>query len=315
MRVETALPERVPSSCVRLKYLYCGICGSDVSYYEGYRPIKEPISLGHEFVAQVIEVGSMVSEFSEGDYVVSDLNYRCTKCEYCNSNRSHLCIENTASLFSNRAFAKYGDIDHSYLAKVQNAHDMKIYTLVEPLSCIIHGVSLVRAYFSESALIMGCGNLGLCLAFYLKSVLQTPKIYVYDHNQARIKALCAALEVLPYNGENCDIVFDVTGTIDGLSSAINAASFCRRVCSFSHLYGFGGREMVYDTLCRQEIQVHLPLRNGERKNLDQAAWLITEQWKHNLTADLFDLFPIENIDEAFTRKNKINKCKYVIHCN
>ena len=50
----TLLPDEVPINYVRVKFLFCGICGGDYSRYLGYRK-EYPLSLGHEFVAQVLE--------------------------------------------------------------------------------------------------------------------------------------------------------------------------------------------------------------------------------------------------------------------
>ena len=49
------LPDIVPSDYVRVKYEYCGICGGDYSRFLGYRN-DYPISLGHEFVAKVLDI-------------------------------------------------------------------------------------------------------------------------------------------------------------------------------------------------------------------------------------------------------------------
>lgn len=99
---------------VTVRFIACGICGGDYSTYIGRRK-NYPNSLGHEFVAEIIKKGENVSNFSIGQKVISDFNYRCGKCQYCLSGRSHLCIKNNIQLFSNRAFAQYGNIHKSYL--------------------------------------------------------------------------------------------------------------------------------------------------------------------------------------------------------
>lgn len=67
---------------VRVQFLYCGICGGDYSCFLGRRT-SYPYTLGHEFVASVIDTGKNVNNFYIGDFVVSDFNYRCQKCSYC----------------------------------------------------------------------------------------------------------------------------------------------------------------------------------------------------------------------------------------
>lgn len=87
----TLLPDEVPINYVRVKFLFCGICGGDYSRYLGYRK-EYPLSLGHEFVAQVLEHNcSSAMGIEIGDFVVSDFNYRCLECRYCQKGKSHLC--------------------------------------------------------------------------------------------------------------------------------------------------------------------------------------------------------------------------------
>ena len=83
INIRSYLPDSIPVEYVRIKYLYCGICGGDYSRYLGYRT-EYPISLGHEFVAQILDYNGLQStDFKKGDYVVSDFNYRCNNCSYC----------------------------------------------------------------------------------------------------------------------------------------------------------------------------------------------------------------------------------------
>ena len=55
---------------VRIEMKNCGICGSDIHYYlhgeNGGRKILEPLMLGHEFVGQIIELGSKVFNLKVG---------------------------------------------------------------------------------------------------------------------------------------------------------------------------------------------------------------------------------------------------------
>ena len=102
----------VQDEYVLVEYLYCGICGGDYSAYCGYRQTY-PISLGHEFIAKVISVGDSVKTIMQGQYVVSDFNFRCGSCVYCDSKQSHLCMKNDIGLFSNRGFSKYATIQTS----------------------------------------------------------------------------------------------------------------------------------------------------------------------------------------------------------
>ena len=73
----------------RIRFSYVGICGSDLSKFEGRRRLRYPVTMGHEFVATVEAVGEAVAGVSAGQVVTSDLNLRCGACDQCRARRSH----------------------------------------------------------------------------------------------------------------------------------------------------------------------------------------------------------------------------------
>lgn len=106
--------DNLENNYVRVKNIYCGICGGDISAYNGKRK-RYPVSLGHEGIGEVIY--SKHSAFKIGDIVITDFNYRCGVCKFC-KNESHLCDKNDIQLFSNRMFSSHSDIHFSYLEKI-----------------------------------------------------------------------------------------------------------------------------------------------------------------------------------------------------
>lgn len=56
---------------VKIKVHYAGICGTDIHTYEGHYKVNFPVTLGHEFSGEIVEVGADVKDFKVGDRVVS----------------------------------------------------------------------------------------------------------------------------------------------------------------------------------------------------------------------------------------------------
>lgn len=89
-----------------------GICGTDLHIYRwdawAERTIPVPLVIGHEFVGEIVEVGSNVTDFFSGDLVSGEGHVVCGRCRNCLAGRRHLC-KDTKGVGVNRpgAFAEY----------------------------------------------------------------------------------------------------------------------------------------------------------------------------------------------------------------
>lgn len=311
VNVSTNLPDEIPLNYVRVKYLYCGICGGDYSQFLGYRK-NYPVSLGHEFVAEVLDYNCNVClDYDIGDFVVSDFNYRCMECEYCNQNKSHLCKDNDIALFTNRAFSLYADIHYSYLVKT-NISSQYIYraTCIEPLSCIIHAMNHYNISKLDSILVYGTGNIGMLCAFYLSCCMKK-NVYIYDINEAKqsnIKNLFSCKQAQP--NISYDLIIEATNSSDGLLECIRNSAYNQSLCSFSHLYG-QETSGIYEALVKKESIVYFPLRNGSKTNLKIAEKYIRNNWISDYDS-LFQIYETNDINIPFAEKSKCCQPKQII---
>src|SRR6187399_1600971 len=89
-----------------------GICGTDLHIYKwdawAQKTIPVPMVVGHEFVGEVLEVGSNVVDFHPGEIVSAEGHVVCGRCRNCLAGRRHLC-KDTSGIGVNRpgAFAEY----------------------------------------------------------------------------------------------------------------------------------------------------------------------------------------------------------------
>ncbi len=74
-----------------------GICGTDVHIYNwdawAQKTIPVPMVVGHEFVGEIVEVGSNVTDFQPGDIVSGEGHVVCGRCRNCLAGRRHLCAD------------------------------------------------------------------------------------------------------------------------------------------------------------------------------------------------------------------------------
>jgi len=102
---------------IRIKTLVCGVCRTDIHIVEGDLPLKKnPITLGHEIVGVVDEVGKEVTQFSIGDKAgIYWLHSSCGHCKQCLSGRENYCPNIQCTGWDvDGGFAEYVTITEAY---------------------------------------------------------------------------------------------------------------------------------------------------------------------------------------------------------
>ena len=293
-----------------IKYLYCGICGGDYSIFLGRRTTY-PVSLGHEFVGEIIDLGENVHNLHCGQIVISDFNYRCGDCDFCRTHKSHLCIYNNIEFFSNRGFANYANIHVNYLVPISPPGYLPRACLIEPLSCVIHACESAHIKSGMHILLCGGGSLGMLFCFYLSRIIGDVFIDLCEIINVRLDLLKKHFPISKYceRGDNSyDLIIDCSNTTSGLEFSLNHAKSGSNLCIMSHLYGLE-TSFVYELMCKKELHCIFPLRNGKQKNLEQAAQYINYFWESN-DDDLLNIY--QDISVAFNEKESAPVCKQII---
>lgn len=306
---ENLVLPKTSKNWVTVKFLYCGICGGDISFYNKKRKIEEPISLGHEFIG-IIEDTNGSKNFNKGDIVTSDFNYRCGKCSNCMNGNSHLCLHGEIRRFSNRAFSSKAKILEDVLY-ILPQNDFK-FTLVEPMSCALHATNKVTLKNNQKILILGAGSLGISLSFILK-YKQRVSYDIYDINKEKlnnIKSLIEPSGKIQFDIQtNYDVIFDVSGSIDGLKIACNNINVGGVICSMSRLQGYGNTTFAHETLSSKDITFIYSYLNGNC--VEETIKLINDNWNKSWQS-IFQIFHVEDLEEAFCNHYKIKQNKTLI---
>lgn len=93
VRVETVPDPQIlnPRDAI-VKVTTTAICGSDLHLYDGYIPTMEKGDiLGHEFMGEIVELGSEVKNLKIGDRVVVPFTIACGNCYFCTHQMWSLC--------------------------------------------------------------------------------------------------------------------------------------------------------------------------------------------------------------------------------
>src|SRR3954467_11107680 len=105
------VPEPGPND-VLIRVKKSAICGTDLHIWNwdawAQKTIPVPMVVGHEFVGEVVSVGSNVVDFQAGEIVSAEGHVVCGHCRNCLAGRRHLC-KDTSGIGVNRpgAFAEY----------------------------------------------------------------------------------------------------------------------------------------------------------------------------------------------------------------
>jgi threonine dehydrogenase-like Zn-dependent dehydrogenase len=306
------LPTLAPG-WARVRIIYCGICGSDLSVFEGRRQVSYPLSLGHEFVAEVIATGERVEGLVLGQTVTSDLNFRCGACDHCKAGRSHLCRRGREDFFfSNRGFAELADIRADYLTKIEGPPE-KHLALAEPLSCVSHAKQWVDPSPGERVLVVGAGGLGSCLAFSL--FCQAIEFDIVDLLPGRLESIEPVIDpigraVTEAAGEY-DAVFDMSGTELGLRTACERVRSGGRLCTMSHLDGYSSADFLLSALTRRDIAFKVSYINGNRETMKASARQLGQLWNSRWDP-LLEVVPSEELQAAFDRRRASPFCQTLV---
>jgi len=176
---ETDIPKPKADE-VLIKIKACGVCGSDMHFYETddenyimYPGLtKFPSILGHEFAGQIVEVGRDVEGFKKGDMVTAEEMIWCGHCVPCRNGYPNQCLNLEEIGFTiNGAFAQYIAIGAKFCWKLNALKDAyskadEIYeagALVEPTCVAYNGIFVRAGGFKPGGYVVvyGAGPIGL----------------------------------------------------------------------------------------------------------------------------------------------------------
>lgn len=212
-----------------------GVCGTDLHILDGhFPPAPYPIIPGHEFAGEVVAVGDGVTGFAEGDRVAVDPSLFCGRCVYCRRQRGNLC-ENWGAIGDtvDGAFAEFVRVPAHNAYPVPGAMSWSAAALIEPLSCVVHGLRRLAMPPGTELLVVGAGTMGL---LFVQAARRSgaAEVSVVDPDEGRRKLALRlgadrAAGTLDELRETRSIGFEFAVEATGVPAAARAAitSLCR----------------------------------------------------------------------------------------
>ncbi len=168
LRLDDVPVPSVGTDDVLIEVHTAGICGTDIHIYNwdewAQSTIPAPMTIGHEFVGEIVEVGSNVSGFEVGEVVSAEGHVVCGRCRNCLAGRRHLCQE-TKGIGVNLpgAFADFVAIPKTNVWRHIPGVDPAIAAIFDPFGNAVH-TALEFPVLGEDVLITGAGPIGLMAA-------------------------------------------------------------------------------------------------------------------------------------------------------
>lgn len=165
------------------------ICGTDMHIYKwdewAQGTIPVPMVVGHEFVGEIVELGSNVSGFEAGQLVSGEGHVVCGRCRNCMAGRRHMCAH-SEGIGVNRpgAFAEFLALPAANVWLHNQSIDLDVASLFDPFGNAVHS-ALQFDVLGEDVLIVGAGPIGMMAAAVCKHA-GARHIVVSDMNDGRL---------------------------------------------------------------------------------------------------------------------------------
>lgn len=150
---------------VLLRVLRAGVCGTDLHIWNWDRwsegRVKPPVTLGHEFVGEVIELGEDVHNVKLGDAVACESHVVCGTCLACRTGAGHVC-ENTRILGVdiNGGFAEFVAVPAVNAWHIPAGVPLEVAAVMEPCGNAVH-TAFAGPLSGCNIAVTGCGPIGL----------------------------------------------------------------------------------------------------------------------------------------------------------
>jgi len=261
---QVAIPEPAPTQAL-VKVKAIGLCGSDIAirnntFMGRHGPVKLPIIPGHEFVGEVIAVGSQVHRVKVGDRVVSSCLVGCGECYHCKVGILNRCRSwDHIGIDSPGCFAEYIAADQAMLFQIPEFvpdNEAAVFELCTTASRAIRTNDITPG---STIAMFGPGPFGL---FIMQAMLSTSPKRLFmvglssDKERLELAKELGATDIIigdevdpvahinqATNGHGADVVVEATGNVQAVTQALDVAAGGGLVLMGGS--GFGGKSVTF----------------------------------------------------------------------
>lgn len=300
-----------------VKVLGCGLCGSDiVKFREKISP--DGTVLGHEIVAQIVEIDSETS-FKKGDKIITSHHIPCGECHYCKNGNVSMCKHFKSTNIRPGGFSELVYVSEEHLNNVayllpENLTEVEA-SFYEPLGCCVRAVKRANLAVGSSVLVVGLGSIGIIMAQALRAFgMNVTGCDLIDERVDLLKSFgidAFNVKNSDDNFEKVDGVFMTSGADKALDTALKSVRNGGTILVFSSTplnSGYPNNEIYYRELtvlgsyspAPVDLKDSLELLKSGRVNVKG----ISTPYKFDNIQDAFDDTISNRIMKAYIEVNK-----------
>lgn len=175
---------------VKIKIKKTAICGTDLHIYDwndwAKETIKTPMIIGHEYVGEIVEMGSNVKGFKIGQRVTGEGHLVCGQCRNCKAGNGHLCkFTQGVGVNRNGAFAEYLVIPQTNVFPCSDNISDELYSIFDPFGNATH-TALSFNVVGEDVIVTGAGPIGI-MAGGIAKYCGARNVVITDYNDYRLE--------------------------------------------------------------------------------------------------------------------------------
>ena len=231
---------------VKIKIHKTAICGTDVHIYQwndwARHTIPPGLTIGHEYVGEIVETGEGVQGFQIGDLVSGEGHITCGKCRNCLEGHKENCKDaKGVGVNRNGAFAEYLVIPSANVWPCNPAIEEEMYAVFDPFGNATH-TALSFEVLGEDVLIAGAGPIG-CMAAAIVKFSGARHVIVTDMNDYRLDLAekLGATRTVNLRRENLSEVMEQIGMTEGFDVGLEMSGSQEALHSMIHHMKHGGR--------------------------------------------------------------------------
>lgn len=191
---------------VLMKVKAAGICGSDLDRVMKTGTYHFPTIPGHEFCGDIVEIGADVTGYKAGDRVVAAPILPCFCCDSCQQGNYSQCDNyNYLGSRTDGGFAEYIAVPEINLIPMPDNVSYLEGAAIEPAAVTLHGIMRLSFRPGDTAVVLGCGAIGL-FAIQMAKIMGATRIIAVDIDEEKLEFAEKAGAVVRINGMKDDVV-------------------------------------------------------------------------------------------------------------